>query len=290
MHIVVSGATGFIGRSVVRAALARGHAVSALVRDAAVAKDLLPAGDQNLALVPFGSFAELDAARLRRGDDALIHLAWTGVGKYSDPQNLILNLEPQFLFLKAMMDGGISNITVAGSCLEYGLIEGAVREDACTRPVTYYGLAKHGLCRMLDLLQNPALQLKWLRCFYVYGPGQRPQAVLPQLLAAIRRGDAVFNMSKGEQVRDFIHVDTLAFNTVLAAEVRENLGAVNMGSGKGTRVIDLVNETITAMNAKIGLNPGYYPYPAYEPFAFWADTEKLKATIKGAKFDEKIML
>ncbi|OFW83655.1 MAG: hypothetical protein A2018_04345 [Alphaproteobacteria bacterium GWF2_58_20] len=290
MHIIISGATGFIGQAVVKAALARGHAVSVLVRNEAVARKCLPANNSNLFFLPFGHFPDLDLSSLRKGDDALIHLAWEGVGKYSDPANLTRNLEPQFLFLKGLVDTGLTNITVAGSCLEYGLLEGAVREDMCVQPVTYYGLAKHTLRCMLDMLANQDMKLKWLRCFYVYGKGQRPQAILPQLLSAIERGDKVFNMSKGEQVRDFIHVDTLAFNTILAAEAHENLGILNMGSGHGTRVIDLVRHVIEEKGASIELNPGYYPYPSYEPFAFQADTTKLKNSIKEARFDDKIML
>lgn len=264
MHMIVTGASGFIGRAVVRVAQARGHAVTAVGRYD-------------------------DVTKLLRGDDRLIHLAWQDVEKYTGPQSLFRNLEPQFLFLKMMLDAGLRRITVAGSCLEYGLVEGMLSEDMPCDPVTYYGLAKLTLYRMLTLAGGGDIQLNWLRYFYVHGPGQRPQALLPQLQSAIDRGDKVFNMSPGDQSRDFIHVDTVAHNTVLAAEQPRGLGIVNVGSGQPLRVIDLVREVLKRRNSAMEINAGFYPYPAYEPYAFWANTNKLKA-VPGMNVDQKVVL
>ncbi|MBI1214408.1 MAG: NAD-dependent epimerase/dehydratase family protein [Alphaproteobacteria bacterium] len=287
MHLIVTGATGFIGRAVVRAALSRGHEVTALVRDMDKGRALLPEEDKALTLSPCADLQEAEPDKLKREDDRLIHLAWAEVGKYTDPQNLLANLGPQFHFLKRMATAGVTHQVVAGSCLEYGKVEGALAEDAAPAPVTYYGLAKATLHDMLKLLEagGQELELSWLRCFYVYGPGQRAQALLPQLYAAIERGDETFNMSPGDQSRDFIHVETLAHNMVAAAEQPRGLGTLNMGSGRALPVLDLVKAAVAAKGAKISLNTGYYDYPGYEPFSFRADVAKLK-TIPGMRIDE----
>lgn len=288
MHMLVTGATGFIGRAVVAAALSRGHDVTAVVRSADKARAVLP---QHAALTIHEAvdLANIKPADVLRGDDALIHLAWQEVGKYTDPGNLLGNLEPQFLFLQSMVNAGLDNLTVAGSCLEYGLQEGVASEEDTSTPVTYYGLAKKTLHDMLVLFLPETASLKWLRYFYVYGEGQRPQAIIPQLLAAIARGDKEFNMSPGDQERDFVHVDTVALNTVLAAEQREVTGIINIGSGQGRRVDSLVEEVMQAQGAQLALNKGHYAYPAYEPHAFWANVEKMNR-IQGARKDSALCI
>lgn len=288
MHLILTGGTGFIGRAVVRTALERGHCVTALVRDSKNAHALLPTHDTGLKILAYPNLAEVVPATLKRGDDRLIHLAWEGVGKYTDPSNLLSNVEPQFGFLAKMLQAGFFHITIAGSCLEYGLREGLLSEDMSAEPITYYGLGKQTLFRMLMLLGDSNMKLNWLRYFYVYGPGQRPQALLPQLMAAIKRGDKTFNMSPGDQSRDFIHVDTLARSTVLAAEQPEGLGVVNVGSGQPLRVIDVVREVLRQNGSTMDIKAGFYPYASYEPFAFWADVAKLNG-IPGATIDQNII-
>lgn len=288
MHLIVTGATGFIGRAVVKTALAQGHAVTALVRDVAKAESLLGAhADLNVVLCK--DIADGFPVGILKGDDALVHLAWAEVGKYTDPSNLFGNLEPQYKFIMQAVEQGLRNITVAGSCLEYGLQEGAAGEGAGATPVTFYGLAKKTLYDMLVLSLPQDAALKWLRYFYVYGPGQRPGAVIPQLLRALEAGEETFNMSKGDQVRDFVHVDTVAANTVCIALQNDVTGIINIGSGAGLRVDALVETILKEKKRDIKLNKGFYGYPSYEPFAFWADTTKLQ-TIKGTKIDEKINL
>jgi len=274
MHLIVTGASGFIGRYVVAAALERGHAVTAIMRDEKKGQGILPQ-HQALQMLMVRDMTEIEPRKILTSDDALIHLAWAGVGKYTDPQNLLNNLEPQFLFLQSMIAAGLQNMTVAGSCLEYGLQEGVAKEEDGTSPVTFYGLAKKTLCEMLQISLPENVALKWLRYFYVYGEGQRPQAIIPQLRAAIARGDRAFNMSPGDQGRDFIHVKTAAFNTVLAAEQTAVTGIINICNGRPLTVAEVVESVLAAEGYNMSLNKGFYGYPAYEPFSFWGDAQKM---------------
>jgi nucleoside-diphosphate-sugar epimerase len=285
MHLLVTGATGFIGQAVVREALSRGHQVTAVTRDSTRARLLLP---PPVFVVEFGDLATMTSVSRF---DGVIHLAWAEVGKYSDPANLLGNLEPQFLFLQSLVNAGLRNFTIAGSCLEYGMQQGALAEDIHAKPVTYYGLAKVTLWQMLAMLQHehPNLQLKWLRYFYVYGAGQRDKALLPQLLAALERGDKSFRMSPGDQGRDFIHVSTVASNTVTAAETADDLGIVNIAGGRSLKVLDFVEEVIRLKGRRMTLETGAYGYPAYEPFSFHGDTTKLRS-IPGMKVVNEIIL
>lgn len=288
MRFLITGATGFIGRSVVRHTLNAGHEVTAPVRSMTKASAALPVDHPLLTVEECESLSTFESSR---NHDALIHLAWEDVGAHTNPKNLLQNTNDQFLFLTRLIDSGVKNLTVAGTCLEYGLTEGCLAEDGRLNPVSFYGLAKTTLSRMLSIhcQTAPGVDLKWLRYFYVYGPHQRPQSLLRQLMASIENGDEAFNMSPGDQLRDFIHVETLAHNTLMVAQQNVITGPINIGNGKPTKVLDFVEELIRLSKARISLNKGHYPYHPYEPFAFWANTEKM-SLIPGVRFDEGAVL
>lgn len=280
MHILVTGATGFIGRAVVEEALARGHEVTALVRDAQKAQELFSAHRKGLHIniVP-----SLDVFEPQSQYDRLIHLAWDGGYKYADPNALLMNLNLQFSFLSRMIKAGISDITVAGTCQEYGMREGKLSEEMEPAPGTYYALAKVTLYNMLRVLQEGGadFRLKWLRYFYVYGENQRSSSLYPQLLSAIARKDQNFDMSPGDQERDFFPVENLARNTLAIAEQTRTTGIINVGSGRAQKVADFARDIMRKKGHEMTLNCGHYPYPAYEPFSFYADVLRLRE-IEGA--------
>jgi dTDP-6-deoxy-L-talose 4-dehydrogenase (NAD+) len=270
MHIFITGGTGFIGREVIKSALARGHDVTALVRSLEKAPPTHP----KLKLAQ-GALADFIP---EKSYDRLIDLAWDGSAKYTDPRAFSLNIEPHFSFLQRMIAAGTHNLTIAGTCYEYGLQEGTLSENAPAQPVTYYGFAKATLHQMLTLV--PDIQTKWLRYFYVYGAAQNPKSLFPQLLAAAARGDESFDMSPGDQERDFIHVNDVAHNTVAATEQDDVTGTINIGTGRAIKVADFAHKVLRHKNSALKLNTHIYPYPAHEPFSFKADIQKLK-TLKG---------
>ena len=110
----------------------------------------------------------------------------------------------------------------------------------------------------------------------MYGKGQNPNSLLSQLDKALEEGKETFNMSGGEQVRDFLPVEKVARHIVNIALQKEVSGVINCCSGIPVTVKKLVEDYIHKKNKTITLNLGYYPYPDYEPMAFWGDTGKLK--------------
>jgi dTDP-6-deoxy-L-talose 4-dehydrogenase (NAD+) len=210
--------------------------------------------------------------------ETVIHLAWSGLPNYKAQHHVEQELPAQYRFLQRLVAAGTRNLVVAGTCLEYGMQSGALLEDQPTQPTTAYGIAKDTLRRQLQVLQSQQpFALTWARLFYVYGEGQAGSSLLSQLKAAVQRGDTVFNMSAGEQLRDFLPVDVAAAALVaLAATGRDN-GIVNVCSGTPISVVRLVRTWLEQNAWSIELNLGYYPYPDYEPLAFWGDCRKLAA-------------
>jgi dTDP-6-deoxy-L-talose 4-dehydrogenase (NAD+) len=209
--------------------------------------------------------------------DAIVHLAWPGLPNYQDQFHLKINLSSDQLFLKNIIAVGAKHLLVTGTCLEYGMQSGKLSEETQPAPTTSYAQAKDKLRKFLQELQaKHPFTLQWVRLFYMYGPGQNPNSLLAQLDHAIDNKATVFNMSGGEQVRDYLPVEEVARYLVLLLEHPECSGIINCCSGKPISVRQLVEQRIAERKANIKLNLGYYPYPDYEPMAFWGDNAKLK--------------
>ena len=113
----------------------------------------------------------------------------------------------------------------------------------------------------------------------MYGRGQSPNSLLSQLDRALAMNEPVFNMSGGEQERDYLPVEKVAANIVKIALQQAVRGIINCCSGKPVKVKDFVGDYLKERKMDIQLNLGYYPYSDYEPMSFWGDNKKL-TTIK----------
>ncbi|HRG11645.1 MAG TPA: NAD-dependent epimerase/dehydratase family protein, partial [Cyclobacteriaceae bacterium] len=204
--------------------------------------------------------------------------AWSGLPNYRSLHHFEQELPMQYQFLQGIIKSGLQSLVVAGTCFEYGMQSGALHENMATAPDNPYGFAKDVLRCQLEYLQktNP-FSLAWARLFYIYGEGQAENSLLPQLRKAVERGDKSFNMSGGEQLRDYLPITEVAKYLVSLAVDRKNVGTINICSGKPISVRNLVEQWITENNWEIHLNLGHYPYPDYEPMAFWGNKQKLDA-------------
>jgi len=279
--ILVTGATGFIGRHLVPALIAAGHQVIAsgtkskqdLSFDWLEAVEYLPCDLNQVPENPYAYFGR---------PNHLIHLAWEGLPQYQEPFHFERNLYASYFLIKAMVQGGLKDVTVLGTCFEYGLSNGALSEEMPTAPTNAYGQAKDSLQKFLSFLAKKyPFQLKWVRLFYLYGEGQSKNSILSQLKLAIEQKQPAFNMSGGEQLRDYLPVETVADYLVKIAIHPEFSGIVNCCSGKPLSVRKLVENYLAQNQLSIPLNLGYYPYSENEAMAFWGCTEKLNQILSG---------
>jgi dTDP-6-deoxy-L-talose 4-dehydrogenase (NAD+) len=276
VKIAVSGASGYIGRQVL-AELAR-HPVEvvAIARDASCI-----AVGPRVAVVAMDLAAPPGQAWARLGrPDVLMHLAWEGLPHYDAARHVEVEGPRQLAFLRGLLADGLPALLVTGTCLEYGMQAGALHEGLPAAPATHYAIAKDQLRRELQALRAAGrFAFSWARLFYSYGPGQAAGSLLPQLAAAVARGDQRFNMSGGEQLRDYLPVAEVARLLVALAMRRCDAGVVNVCSGRPVRVRDLVDSWIALNHWQIAPNPGHYPYPDYEPMAFWGERRRLDALL-----------
>ncbi|MCB2187252.1 MAG: NAD(P)-dependent oxidoreductase [Deltaproteobacteria bacterium] len=278
-RVLVTGATGFLGRRVVAALRARGARVSVAARDPgrAAAQSWGPA----VEILAWDLYEPRQDWFARLGSPArLVHLAWDRLDDFRSPTHLEAQLPAHQAFLGAMLAGGLRDLTVTGTCLEYGLAEGCLAEDAPTRPVVAYGQAKDQLRGWLARAAGErGARWRWLRLFYLLGEDPGRSTLFTSLARAAARGEQSFPMSPGQQVRDYAPVAEAAGWLAACALQDRVTGIINCASGRPVKLEDLVREHMRERGCHLDLELGRYPYNAYEPLEFWADTARLREAL-----------
>lgn len=287
MKVAVTGATGFVGR----------HVLQALAQHPGL--DIVASGSRPIPALPLPAavrYVPLDLGtpapdayeRLGR-PDTLVHLAWAGLPNYRALRHFETELPRQFAFLQSMVRAGLRSLLVTGTCYEYGMTAGELCETAVAAPANPYAHAKSALREQLQFLRaGHPFELTWARLFYMHGSGQPATSLLPQLAAAVARGDSRFGMSRGEQLRDYLPVEDVARHIAMLALHCPGAGTVNVCSGQPISVRALVEQVLRSQGWKIELDLGKYPYPDYEPMAFWGSRARLDALLgKGVAAQSK---
>ncbi len=278
VKVAVTGATGFVGRHVVEELQRHPVDLVIAIRDSGRYEN----GPENISVI------ELDIHDPQPDDyeklgrpDIVMHLAWSGLPNYKSQHHYETELPCQYAFIKGLLEAGLPSLLVTGTCFEYGNQSGELSEHLQALPDNSYGYAKDALRRQLEFLQQEYdFALSWARLFYLYGEGQAKGSLLSQLTDAIDAGSRSFNMSGGEQLRDYLAVERAASYLVNLALLQADLGVVNVCSGKPISVRRFVEEWLSRREIRMELNLGYYPYLDYEPMAFWGATKKLDGLVK----------
>ncbi|OGP70464.1 MAG: hypothetical protein A2Z73_06155 [Deltaproteobacteria bacterium RBG_13_60_28] len=283
MKVLVSGATGFIGKQVVK--FMQGQGKWRILTSARNEEKLQELGADYLV---YDLNHELENCYDRLGQpEVLIHLAWEGLPNYQESFHLDRNLVNHYRFLKSMIEQGLPSLTVTGTCYEYGLQNGCLQETRPTNPTTCYGLAKDVLRRRLEALQQEhPFRLRWLRLFFMYGDGQPARTLMAQVDRALAAGLEAFDMSGGDQLRDYLPTGEVAAMIAKVALQPRHDGIFNICSGQPISVRRLVEEHIAAKRGRLRLNLGVFPYPAHEPMAYWGDPTRVRLALTAFEEEE----
>lgn len=264
MKVLLTGASGLIGKAVMTALDRAGHSVIAPTRDGSEPCDLLE---------PASVEALLDRTR----PEGLIHLAWHAGAR--DRWTSTANLDwmaATLALVQGFAQRGGKTAVCAGSCAEYDWSVAELSEQSPLRPATLYGAAKAGtglaLCKAAPEL---GIALSWARIFFVHGPGEPRGRLLGDLIAGLRAREIV-ECTDGLQERDFLQVDDLAAALVTLLEARAE-GPVNVASGTAIPVRDLISEVARQLDGTDLIRLGARPRPASDPPRLAADVNRLSA-------------
>lgn len=242
-HILVTGATSFIGQALCWHLLRNGERLTALVRRDSV----LPTFFSNQTAARVLKCGIEDCASALKGAgpfDAAVHLAWGGQGAAgrADSIRQQLNLQQSLALVDILANVGCGIFVGGGSQAEYGNLNGTITEDAICRPLTPYGEAKMRFTvEGASLCSSRGIKWRMPRIFSVYGAGDHPWALIPSLVASLKAKRA-FPLTRGTQMWNYIHVDDAvrALTALLSPNCED--GIYNIASGTSRPLADYVRQ------------------------------------------------
>jgi nucleoside-diphosphate-sugar epimerase len=263
---LVTGAAGFIGRSIAAALLKRGETVRGI-------DNFITGKRANLARLEAMEFVEGDltdpeqCARACQGVDVVFHeAALASVPRsVTDPAGTNLHCVTATLnLLIAARAAGVRRVVYAGSSSAYGDTPTLPKhEEMLPNPISPYAVAKlAGEHYMRAFAKVYGLETVVLRYFNVFGPFQDPTSHYSGVLAVFCRrmlsGQQPTIFGDGEQSRDFTYIDNVVHANLLAAGApAEKVAGEMMNVATGSRCT--LNETFRILRELTG----YEGEPAY---------------------------
>ena len=275
-RVLVTGASGFIGRHCLGVLAASGYEVHAVTsRGAALVTttcewhraDLLQSSDITRVI---------EVVR----PSHLLHFAWYAVpGQYPSSSENLHWCTATMQLLAAFAQSGGSRAVFAGSCFEYDFNYGYCVEDQTpSNPATFYGVCKNAACQVIAGFHRQfGLSAAWGRIFHLFGPHETPGRLVPSIVAALLKGEPA-RCTDGREIRDFLYVEDVAaaFVALLTSDV---CGTVNIGSGEPISLRHLVNRLATMMGAPQMIEFGAFPPRPGDPPLLIPDVRRLREEV-----------
>jgi nucleoside-diphosphate-sugar epimerase len=266
MTVTLTGATGFVGKQILRNLLERGCSVRALVRDpsrlhgmpARAALEVVQTPD--LFTEATGRLEELIA-----GSETVVHAAWHAEpGKHhTSPLHLpclIGTLNLAYVFAAV---GGKRFVGV-GSCAEYDPSAGLMSTDTPLAPNTLYGACKASAFQVLRyFLDTEGVSFAWCRIFNLYGEGADERLLVPYIRRQLKAGQEVL-LTSGDQVRDFLDVKDAA-RMITDVALGQQQGAANICSGEAVSIRQLAERIADEYGRRDLLRFGARPENIFDP-------------------------
>jgi nucleoside-diphosphate-sugar epimerase len=273
-NILITGASGFIGRHLLPLVLHEGITLSAMGR--------------RTASFPFpvcqymGDLLDrkfVDTCLRNAEPEIIFHLAAykersTDITSFYESLNINL-LGTLNIFSSSLELPSLKAIVVIGTAEEYGNNICPYSEDMRELPVSPYSLSKTYVSHLSEIFfQLYDLPVVVLRPTLAYGPGQGTDMFLPSLMTSLLE-DKPFNMTSGEQTRDFVYVTDLVEALILASQNTKAHGQIiNIGSGIPIKLADIADKIENMIGKKGLVHLGGKPYRNNEIMEYYVEVKK----------------
>lgn len=293
MRIIITGATGFLGKALCRELTEHGHEVTAVVRpeSAEKAKELAVSRVIELPLEELETLTgqedtresespdSVELPKKRHGEplkkyDVFCHLAWNGSGGESrnDYGIQLENLRYMEKALRAAKSCGCTKFIGAGSQAEYGVVHGQAAEDTTVpNPFMMYGAAKLACLHMGRVLaEQLGITFVWPRIYSVYGPRKNDPTLLGYVAQSLREGKTP-ELSACENMWDFMYITDFTRAMRLLSENPEAEGVYHVASGDARKLREFVELERDVIKPEAELKFG--ARKADEKRTFWLEPE-----------------
>ena len=172
----------------------------------------------------------------------LIHLAWDNLNNYESKSH-IRTYTQNLKFFRKLHNCSLKKIFVMGTCFEYGKRNGELKESLRSNPGNNYSKSKDKLKKELfKIFKYKEPIVIWGRLFYVYGEGQDPRTLYGQFSKSIKDKKRIFNMSKGDQTRDYLNVNNVIKIIIKILKKSNKSDVINICSGRPVSLKNLVKK------------------------------------------------
>lgn len=182
--------------------------------------------------------------------DLVFHLAWEGI-PFLNEKFSIKNLKQSKLFLNFILNiKYCKKIIVSGSCLEYANLNGPLREKNSLDYKNFFPKAKNNLMNwLMKKSKQKIIKVAWFRIFYVYGPGQRKNSLIPYLIHCLKSNDKP-DIKNPYNCNDFIYIDDVISLLKKSIFINFFSGVYNVGSNNSVSTNEIIKTVQKSINTK----------------------------------------
>ena len=265
-NILLTGASGFVGKQIIKALSQFSVNIIPVVRSGKEINFKRIGNIKKIISSP-DIFKENESwwTNQCKGIDTIIHIAWYAEpGKYLQSPKNIDCLIGSLNLAKGAVNAGVRRFVGIGTCFEYDLSKGTLSIDTPLKPTSSYASAKAALFTFLSMwLPEQSIKFSWCRLFYLYGEGEDQRRLVPYIHKRLNKNESV-ELTKGNKIRDYLNIIE-ASQIISEVALGDQDGPINVCSGVPITVKQLAQQIADLYSKRHLLKFGAKPENPMDP-------------------------
>jgi len=277
--VIVTGATGMVGASMIEQMAADRIQVTAIIRpNSKKRKNLIEHPNVKVVECDINQLGSLKET-LKKDYDTFYHFAWDGT--YGESRNDAVlqeqNVRNTLEAVELAYSSGCKVFVGAGSQAEFGFVEGELSDKVPKNPVTGYGIAKYSAGRLSAVMcERLGMRQSWGRIVSTYGPRDNSYTMVMSSIIGMLKGERM-SFTKGEQVWDYVYGEDCYRAFYLIGKHGRHGKAYTIGSGKSRLLKEYIAAIRDVVNPELEIGLGERDYYPNQVMQLTADISELTA-------------